>query len=102
MPCFVRIGRIPENTCGVGSRGYQVLQRKTTVICRWGRVVIETPATSLFHWGNLRLPQEKRYSFRSQRLSVEFVARKVKQLLTPRKGYQRLPTTQAIGKAAKR
>ena len=48
MPYFVRIGNIPSNLSGTGSRGYHLFRRGKEIVATWGPV--EVLPGRHFHW----------------------------------------------------
>ena len=70
MPYFVRIGSIPTNLSGVGSRGYHAFRRGTTVFVLWGGVVVGPGRT--FHWA--QVPQRLAYRKRTIESARRFLA----------------------------
>jgi hypothetical protein len=86
MPYLVRIGVIPSNVSGVGSRGYHVFRRGRTVVRRWAGV--EVTNTREFYWCQER--QELRERRRSEEAARATLRRHLKRL-EDGDGYDRLP-----------
>jgi hypothetical protein len=90
MPYFVRIGAIPANVYGVGSRGYHVFRRAKKVMVRWGAV--EVRPGRRFYWLGT---QEKEYPHRSLHAARERLRSEIERRVT-REKYSRLPKGQKI------
>jgi hypothetical protein len=86
MPYFVKIGAMPGNKSGVGSRGYQLFRRGRVVIARWGGVTVD-PGRK-FYWRSL---QEKRYRHRSEAEAKLDLQTRIADRIDI-DGYSRLPT----------
>lgn len=86
MPYFVNIGAFPGNKCGVGSRGYQLFRRGRRITARWGAVMVT--ARKQFCW--CHTPQEKVWSFRSEKRAAEEV-KVLAEARVSEDGYSRLP-----------
>lgn len=91
MPYFVKIGHIPENKSGVGSRGYHLFRSAKRVTTRWGGVVVLSRRR--FQWAYE--PRENVIVFRTQNAARAFVVGKQHELQS-RKGYDRLPVGKSI------
>lgn len=62
MPYFIRIGVIKGNKSGVGSRGWYIRRRGTSLVVRWGAVaVVRNNAGNPVQlaWADWNWPQEK-------------------------------------------
>jgi hypothetical protein len=89
MPYFVRIGVIPTNKRGVGSRGYQMFRRGRTIVVRWGAV--EVRPHGRFFW--FHEPQEKVYRHASESAAK----RAIREMMRLREQtYSKLPRGVAI------
>jgi hypothetical protein len=86
MAYFVRIGAIPHNQSGVGSRGYHIFRRGKRVFAVWGPV--EVRRGRRFYWCATR--QYVQHNCRSTGEAIalrgELVAKR-----TAATGYSRLP-----------
>jgi hypothetical protein len=83
MPYLVRIGRIDSNKCGVGSRGYAIVQRGRIVVLRWGQVDV---IRGIIYWagaGRLGDYWEKQVRRSSEAAARKFAKWKKKILCTP-------------------
>jgi hypothetical protein len=86
MAYFVRIGAIPTNWSGVGSRGYHIFRRGKVVTVRWGPVEVR-PGRN-FYW---RGKTEKRFVHRSEQSARTWYGGEIERRLM-RERYSRLPT----------
>jgi len=86
MAYFVRIGAIPTNRYGVGSRGYHIFRRGKAVTVRWGPV--EVRPGRKFRW---RGKTEKRFVHSSEQAARDWYVREINRRIK-RERYSRLPT----------
>ena len=86
MAYLVRIGHIPENKSGVGTRGYYIRRRGTHVVTRWGAVLVDP--RKRFYW--VHVPREKIHRCDTVGGAIAFVAKKLAEL-EDSVGYSRLP-----------
>ena len=96
MPYLVKIGAIPENTSGVGSRGYHVYRRKRRVTTVWGH--IEVRPRSQFYWAHTTQHQVR--TFRTVRAAAAYVKTVLRRFLDG-ESYSRLPQGVKIRRHAK-
>jgi hypothetical protein len=92
MAYFVKIGSIPTNKSGVGSRGYQLFRRGRYIVVRWGAVEVIKPRR--FYW--CYKPQEKIYSCKSA-LAAKEEMREMTRHRIENEGYSALPVGAKIG-----
>lgn len=96
MAYFVKVGAIPSNKSGIGSRGFHIYRRGSHVFTVWGPV--EVRRLRLFFWAQTT-------QFKSYRCSSTAAAiRKRKALIEERsekRGYSRLPTGVRIRRYAR-
>jgi hypothetical protein len=94
MRYFVRIGGIPGTTTGIGSRGWAITRRDTTVEISWGAVEVERRGNSTtFFWARGR-PQTKPIDQPSIQAANALIKERIaeQRSTTARSGgYQRLP-----------
>jgi hypothetical protein len=86
MPYFVKIGPMPRNKSGVGSRGFHIYRRGANVRCVWGAVEVR-PGRQFF-WAHTTQHRIWRCA------SVAAAVRKTRLLSDERvrkDGYARLP-----------
>ena len=84
MAYLVRVGHVPENISGVGSRGYQIFRRSTRVVVRWGGIDV---VGRRFRWNGA--PKSKVHPLRTVAKAKAFRIRTIKSQLE--QGYSRLP-----------
>jgi hypothetical protein len=94
MAYFARVSAIPQNSSGVGARGYHIYQRRKQVITVWGSVKVRPG--QYFYWAYTT--QHKTFPC----ASVEAAVRKAKLLVhrTADGGYSRLPPRVRIHRTA--
>jgi hypothetical protein len=92
MAYFVRIGAVPTNQSGVGSRGYQIFRRGKVVTVRWGPVEVR-PGRRFFWRGT----SEKRFPYRSEQSARNWCDEEIRRRIE-RERYSRLPLGQKIFK----
>src|SRR6185503_6001348 len=90
MVYFVRIGAIPTNWSGVGSRGYQIFRRGKVVTVRWGPVEVR-PGRHFFWRGRT----EKRFRCRSVQTARAWYGEEIERRVK-RQRYSRLPVGHRI------
>jgi len=85
MAYLVRIGAIPENASGVGSRGYHIFRRGSWVVVAWGAV--EVLPQRRIHW--CRMPRRLTHRLRTVKAAKAFRLRQIASQVDD--GYSRLP-----------
>jgi len=96
MAYLINIGVFPENTSGVGSRGYHVFRRGLIVVTVWGG--IEVGPGRKFYW--TQTTTHKKYRHHSERAAIARL-RGIVERLTLCNGYTRLPAGAPIRRTAK-
>src|ERR1700730_5712205 len=96
MAYFVKIGAIPENKSGVGSRGYHAYRRGKRIIRIWGAVQV-MPGRR-FYWAHIK-QQKKTIPCVSVAAAIQSLADIADDL--ERKRYSRLPLCVHIQRSAK-
>lgn len=88
MSYFVKIGPIEGNLTGVGSRGYHLYRRGTTVYAVWGPAGWERKSDLCFFW--TRTTNHKAIKCRTT-AAARTRLRALEEERVERKGYRRLP-----------
>lgn len=96
MAYLVNVGVFERNRSGVGSRGYQVFGRGTTVKVVWGAIRVEHGGRARFYWA--RTTQHVEHVFDTTGEAAECARMLVKFRIGRR--YRRLPTGVIIRRPA--
>jgi hypothetical protein len=93
MRVFVRIGSIPSNKSGVGSRAWCVRRSGTVVLVTWGGIEVEKQGGRVRFFWAAGWPQSLRYRRGTVAKANAFIAQKIRTQLGKGEdgGYHRLP-----------
>jgi hypothetical protein len=75
-----------RNKSGVGSRGYHIFQRDTTVVCRWAGVAVSSKRE--FTW--TRKPREQMFTHRTRKAASAYLAKRIHTMTQSGAGYREL------------
>jgi hypothetical protein len=87
MLYFFRIGAMPANIAGVGSRGYCLCRKGKKVVMIWGRILMTRRYPPIFYWASPQLPYSKTKVFRTAALAHQFFTAKKEDKLRHIKGH---------------
>ena len=96
MAYFVKVGAVPSNLFGVGSRGFHIYRRSTRVVTVWGAV--EVRPGRRFFWAYTT--QHKMFRCGSPAAAIR-KARELAAIRAEQRGYSRLPPGARIRRHSK-